>query len=112
MAQAMMASTTTECDIVGSDCLRPAQALRDSYRHAEGAVYTYRDMVDEELDGGITDGISEHQFNKTRLPERLFNVERRRDVRLNMVVHIYILKVEHELDIAVLRQIHSTLLNN
>ena len=104
MAQAMMTSQpTAECDIMGSE-------LRDCYQHAEGAVYTYRDMIDEQLDGGLTDGISEYQFNKTGLSEHYFNVERRRDTRRNMVVHIYILKVEHEFNIAILRQIHDKLI--
>jgi hypothetical protein len=86
-------------------------SLVAAYQQVEGAMMAYFDMVDEALDGGIINGITEYQFNKLGLPEHLFNVERRRDLRRNLVVHIYILKDEHQMDLAIIRQMHKELVS-
>ena len=54
-------------------------------------------------------GLTEAQFKKLELPEWLFKLELRRDLRRNIPVNVYLLKEEFHIDMSILEHIKTSL---
>ena len=82
-----------------------------TYEDMEEQVEELYNRVNGGLEGALEDGLTEEQFNTLDLPQWLFDLELRRDLRRNIPVNVYLLKGEFHTDMSILEHIYETLVS-